>query len=103
MKNLYVTNLSYLLDNQSLKEIFAPFGNVNSATVILDRTTGRSRGFGFVEMNDEDAQSAMNALNGKEVEGRALTVNVARPREPSGPGFSDARRERNQTAPSRRY
>lgn len=101
MKNLYDTNLSYLIDNQRLQGIFAPFGDVVSAKVIMDRETGRSRGFGFVEMKGEDALAAIKALNGKEVDGRILTINEARPREPSRPGFTHERRGRNPSPASR--
>ena len=83
---LYVGNLSYDTNDASLRELFVPFGEPDSAKVITDRDTGRSKGFGFVEFsNNAEATAAMNALNGKEVNGRALTVNEARPRtEPSG-------------------
>ena len=81
-KRLYVGNLSYQTDSSSLEQLFASFGQVQSAEVIADRETGRSKGFGFVEMaNDDEATAAINALNGQEHEGRALTVNEARPRE----------------------
>ena len=81
-KKLYVGNLSYSLGDSELQQLFAPHGNVQSAQVIVDRDTGRSKGFGFVEMgSDQEAQTAIDALNGKEVDGRALTVNEARPRE----------------------
>lgn len=103
MKNLYVTNLSYLIDNQRLTEIFSPYGDVLSAKVIMDRETGRSRGFGFVEMNGEGALSAIKALNGKEVEGRVLTVNEARPREPSRNHLGQTGRDRTPSSPSRRF
>ncbi len=103
MKNLYVTNLSYLIDHQRLHEIFAAHGNVITAKVIMDRETGRSRGFGFVEMDDADALIAIKAMNGKEVEGRVLTVNEARPREPSRPGYNGPRSQRSQVATSRRF
>lgn len=80
-KKLYVGNLSRDLDNGALKDAFQPYGDVVSAQVIMDRNTGCSKGFGFVEMGDEgQAQSAIDALNGTEVSGRALTVNPARPR-----------------------
>src|SRR5689334_14579685 len=86
-KKLYVGNLSYDISDNELKELFAPHGNVRSAQVIADRDTGRSKGFGFVEMgSDQEAQNAITALNGKEVGGRALTVNEARPREERGGG-----------------
>ena len=79
---LYVGNLSYSITSQKLEDMFAEHGQVNSAQVIQDRETGRSKGFGFVEMNDaNEARTAMEALNLQEVEGRALTVNEARPRE----------------------
>jgi cold-inducible RNA-binding protein len=79
---LYVGNLAYGVTNADLENMFAPHGTVQSAQVIMDRDTGRSKGFGFVEMgNNNEAQAAINALNGKEADGRALTVNEARPRE----------------------
>jgi RNA recognition motif-containing protein len=79
---LYVGNLSYNVTNQSLETLFAEFGRVQSAQVVMDRDTGRSKGFGFVEMSDNgEAQAAIAGLNQKEVEGRSLTVNEARPRE----------------------
>lgn len=79
-KKLYVGNISYDLGNEELKETFQSFGDVESAQVIMDRDSGRSKGFGFVEMaNEEQAQSAIDALDGKEISGRTLTVNEARP------------------------
>jgi RNA recognition motif-containing protein len=91
-KRLYVGNLSYSVTNESLEGLFAEFGTVNSAQVIQDRDTGRSKGFGFVEMADENAaQQAINALNEKEHEGRALTVNEAKPRESGGGGGGGGR------------
>ena len=84
---LYVGNLSYSVTNQSLEELFAEYGQVKSAQVVQDRDTGRSKGFGFVEMADGGAaQAAIDGLNQKEVDGRALTVNEARPREERGGG-----------------
>ena len=84
---LYVGNLSYSVTSQSLEELFGEFGQVKSAQVVQDRDTGRSKGFGFVEMNDNSqAQAAIQALNLKEVDGRCLTVNEARPREERGGG-----------------
>lgn len=80
-KKLYVGNIPYSLDNDSLKELFEEFGTVSSAQIIEDRDTGRSKGFAFVEMsNTSEAQAAIDAMNGKEVDGRSLTVNEARPR-----------------------
>ncbi len=88
-KKLYVGNLSYDTSDSKLQELFEEYGAVQSAQVIMDRETGRSKGFGFVEMgSDDEARAAINALNGKEVGGRALTVNEARPREERGGGRS---------------
>jgi uncharacterized membrane protein YgcG len=79
---LYVGNLSYGVTDAALQEMFAAHGSVQSAQVIMDRDTGRSKGFGFVEMgNEQEARAAIAAMNGKELEGRALTVNEARPKE----------------------
>jgi len=84
-KKLYVGNLTYSIGDSDLQALFAPFGTVASAQVIMDRETGRAKGFGFVEMGtDEEANAAIAALNGKEVEGRALTVNEARPKTEGG-------------------
>ena len=84
-KKLYVGNLTYGVTDSSLEQLFAAHGTVQSAQVIMDRDTGRSKGFGFVEMgSDQEAQAAIAALNGKEVEGRALTVNEARPKTEGG-------------------
>jgi cold-inducible RNA-binding protein len=84
-KKLYVGNLAYGIRDSDLEEMFAAYGSVQSAQVIMDRDTGRSKGFGFVEMeSDQEAKAAIAALNGKEVEGRTLTVNEARPREEGG-------------------
>jgi RNA recognition motif-containing protein len=82
---LYVGNLAYTVTSQSLEQLFSEFGQVKDAAVVQDRDTGRSKGFGFVEMNDNgQAQAAIQALNLKEVDGRCLTVNEARPREERG-------------------
>ena len=81
-KKLYVGQLSYDTTNESLKALFAQFGEVASANLIMDKMTGRSKGFGFVEMSsDEDAQKAIDALNGTDFEGRKIIVNEARPME----------------------
>ena len=86
-KRLYVGNLSYDMSNAELEQLFAQFGPVESAEVIMDRTTGRSKGFGFVEMGTaQGAEDAISALNGKEFGGRPLTVNEAKPREERGTG-----------------
>ncbi|QOV88184.1 RNA recognition motif domain-containing protein [Humisphaera borealis] len=86
---LYVGNLSYNTSSSDLEQLFAQHGTVQSAEIISDRDTGRSKGFGFVQMgSDDEAQAAIDALNGQEVDGRTLTVNVAKPREdrPRGGG-----------------
>src|SRR5688500_6414243 len=84
---LYVGNLSYTVIDQSLEQLFAEYGQVKSAQVIQDRDTGRSKGFGFVEMADgAQAPAAIQGLNLKEIDGRCLTVNEARPREERGGG-----------------
>ncbi len=94
-KKLYVGNLSYGMTDNDLQNLFEPHGAVQSAQVIKDRDTGRSKGFGFVEMdNSDEAQAAIDALNGQDVNGRALTVNEARPREDRGGsrgGYSGSR------------
>jgi RNA recognition motif-containing protein len=84
-KNLYVGNLSFNTTADDLRELFSQHGTVNSAQVVSDRETGRSRGFGFVEMSD-GGESAIQAVNGTEYQGRTLTVNEARPREDRGGG-----------------
>jgi cold-inducible RNA-binding protein len=88
-KKMYVGNLAYSVTDQTLQELFAPFGTVDSAQVIMDRDTGRSKGFGFVEMSSAaEADAAIAALDGKDSGGRALKVNEAKPREPrSGGGY----------------
>jgi RNA recognition motif-containing protein len=84
-KKLYVGNLTYGVTDSALEQMFAAHGTVQSAQVIMDRDTGRSKGFGFVEMgSDQEAQAAIQALNGQQVDGRALTVNEAKPREDRG-------------------
>ncbi len=80
MKKLYVGNLPYTATDEELRELFAQHGSVESAVVITDRETGRSRGFGFVEMDDGGADAALSALDGKDMGGRPLRVNVARDR-----------------------
>ena len=85
---LYVGNLAYSVRDESLQTAFAPFGTVTSAKVMMDRETGRSKGFGFVEMgSDAEAQAAINGMNGQALEGRAIVVNEARPREERPGGF----------------
>ena len=86
-KKLFVGNLPYQVADDELYSLFEPHGTVVSAQVIVDRDTGRSKGFGFVEMdNDQEAQTAIEAMNGHDVDGRALTVNEARPRTDRGGG-----------------
>ena len=85
---LYVGNLAYSVRDDSLLQAFSQFGNVTSAKVMMDRETGRSKGFGFVEMgNDAEAQAAINGMNGQPIDGRAVVVNEARPREERPGGF----------------
>lgn len=84
--NIYVGNLSYGLNDNDLQQLFAEHGSVSSAKIIQDRDTGRSKGFGFVEMPDDaEGQKAIDGLNGQSVDGRNLTVNEARPREERPP------------------
>lgn len=79
--NIYISNLNFKTKNESLQELFAQYGEVSSANIITDRETGRSRGFGFVEMsNDAEGQAAIDALNETEFEGMTIRVNVARPK-----------------------
>lgn len=86
-KKLYVGNLSYGVGSEQLQQLFAEHGTVETADVIMDSMTGRSKGFGFVEMSSEqEAQAAIAALNGKEYDGRPLTVNEAKPRKEGGGG-----------------
>lgn len=88
-KKLYVGNLSYNVTNSSLEEMFSKFGEVRSAQLVQDRDSGRSKGFGFVEMPDDNAAlEAIQGLNGKDHDGRALTVNEARPREERSGGYA---------------
>ncbi len=82
-KKLYVGNLSYSTTDDSMRAAFAQYGEVTSASVVIDKMSGRSRGFGFVEFsNDSDADSAIAAMNGKDLDGRAIVVNEARPLPP---------------------
>jgi RNA recognition motif-containing protein len=86
--NIYVGNLSWGLKDQDLANLFTPYGEVASAKIVMDKFTQRSKGFGFVEMpNDEQAQAAIAQLNGSEIEGRNLVVNESRPKEDNGGGF----------------
>ena len=85
---LYVGNLSYNIRDEDLQQAFAQYGSVSSAKVMMDRDTGRSKGFGFVEMgSDPEAQAAINGMNGQALDGRAIVVNEARPREERPGGF----------------
>ena len=81
MMNIFVSNINYATQEQSLQDLFSEFGEVSSAKIITDRETGRSRGFGFVEMSDEDGKNAIEALNGKELDGKELNISEAKPRE----------------------
>ena len=90
--NIYVGNLSYQLTDDELRDAFAKFGEVSSAKIIIDRETGRSKGFGFVEMPDDgQAKTAIEQLDGQDLQGRTLRVNEARPRPPRGPRQFGAR------------
>jgi len=93
MKNIFVSNLSFRINDEDLKQAFADYGAVTSAKVIKDNFSGRSRGFGFVEMtNDEEADKAIEELNNAEFDGKVMTVSVARPKTDRKPGsFSDSR------------
>lgn len=93
-KKLYVGGLSYDTTEETLKKTFSEAGTVESASIIIDKVSGRSKGFGFVEMSsDEEAQKAIEMFNGKELDGRSITVNVARPPEsrPQRGGFGGGR------------
>lgn len=88
MKKLYVGNLPYSTNDAELRDLFAAAGAVATATIIMDKMSGRSKGFGFVEFeNDDEAQKAIDMFNGKDVGGRPLTVNEARPMQPRTGGF----------------
>ena len=88
MKKLYVGNLPFSTDDNSLRGLFEAHGQVASASIVMDRDTGRSRGFGFVEMSDDgEALRAVEAMNGQQVDGRSIVVNEARPKEPRSGGF----------------
>ena len=90
---LYVGNLSYNIRDDDLQQAFAQYGSVSSAKVMMDRDTGRSKGFGFVEMgSDPEAQAAINGMNGQALDGRAIVVNEARPREERPGGFGGGSR-----------
>jgi len=92
MKNLFVGNMSFKTTESELRSIFEPFGELARVNVVTDRDTGQARGFGFVEMtNDDEAAKAIAALNGKDVDGRALNVNEARPKTDRGPRGTSGR------------
>ena len=93
---LYVGNLSYATSESALQTLFGQAGTVKSVQIIKDRDTGRSKGFGFIEMaTQEEAEKAISMFNGKEVDGRALKINIARPREERGPGGGDGGQRRS--------
>lgn len=103
-KKLYIGNLSYGIDSAQLGELFSQIGAVDSANVIMDRDSGRSKGFGFVEMSiDAEAIAAIEQLNGREVDGRALNVSEARPQEPRNGGGGGGRGGSRFGGGSRRY
>lgn len=90
--NIYVSNLDFGTTSESLQELFSEYGEVTSARIITDRETGRSRGFGFIEMTDEAAgENAISELNGKEFEGKTIDVSVARPRVERSGGYNNNR------------
>ena len=94
--NIFISNLNFNVSDEELKGLFEAFGDVSSSKVITDKITGRSRGFGFVEMNDDDeGKQAIEKLNGTEFKGRELNVSVARPREDSGNRNNFERRRRD--------
>lgn len=95
-KKLYVGSLPYSLTEEQLKDVFAPYGTVVSVRIVTDKFTGKSKGFGFVEMEtQESAQKAIEALHGSEVGGRTLVVNVAHPEQKRTGGFQGGERKRN--------
>ncbi len=101
---LYVGNLGYGIGDSDLEKLFIAYGSVRSAQVIKDRDSGRSKGFGFVEMgSNQEAQAAITALNGKEIEGRTLVVNEARPKEEGGGKGGFGGRGRGGAGGGRRY
>ncbi len=103
-RKLYVGGLDYGVTDSALDQLFSPFGTVESAQVIMDRDTGRSKGFGFVEMgSDQEAQAAIAALNGQQVDGRSLTVNEAKPREDRGGSRGGSGGSRGGYGGGRRY
>ena len=94
--NMYVSNLSFHTTDEGLRDLFSPFGEVSSSKIIIDRQSGRSRGFGFVEMPDDgSAEKAMQELNGRDIDGRALSVTEARPKEQRAGGNSFSRNKRS--------
>lgn len=103
--NIYISGLSYNVNDADLNELFTEYGEISSARVITDRETGRSRGFGFVEMpNEVEAQKAIDELNGVEYDGKVISVSVARPRtERSSFGGGGGDRNRRNNGPNRRY
>lgn len=95
--NIYVSNLSFHTNEEDLKNLFSAYGSVESAKIIMDRDTNRSRGFAFIEMpSEEDGNAAVKGLNGKDVEGRALAVSVAREKEDRGGGRNSFSRPGNK-------
>jgi len=103
VKNIFVGNLSFNSTEESVRSLFERYGAVNSARIMTDRDTGRSRGFAFVEMeNDSEASNAINALNGYQMDGRSLNVNEARPKPDRGFGGAGRRRLRRRSHDRRR-
>ncbi|HXB91206.1 MAG TPA: RNA-binding protein [Puia sp.] len=94
--NMYVSNLSFQVTDEELRNLFGKFGEVTSTKVIMDRETGRSRGFAFVEMPDKAGEEAMKELDGKQLDGRAISVSKAKPKSDSGGGGSYSRDRGNR-------
>lgn len=101
--NIFVSNINYATKENALHELFSQFGEVSSAKIITDRETGRSRGFGFVEMSDDEGKQAIEALNGKDLEGKTLSVSEAKPREEKPRRFSDNNRRFNGNGSSGKW
>lgn len=93
--NIFVSNINYATKEEALHDLFAQYGDVSSAKIILDRETGRSRGFGFVEMDDEAGKQAIEALNGQDLDGKSLNVAEAKPKEDKPRRFNDNNRRYN--------
>jgi cold-inducible RNA-binding protein len=97
MKSIFVGNLSFETNEHSIRSVFEPYGTVDRVNIVTDRDTGRARGFAFVEMSvDSEATAAINGLNGRDLDGRALNINEARPKTESGSGRNNGRGQQNR-------